>query len=371
MNLKKWILLFGALGVISARVFAQKALQQEEQELEQLAAAKKWDAVMLRSLDLVAGEPTAPQGYYYTALALYHQPDLDKASGFIDNVLIYGDLGWKEKARGLLQKIARLKEHFPGIKELHHFENLTGSQWYALWELDKSNINAGISAIEYYVRQGNPTVAVTILDDPEFAGFPGAKALRQRLKNDKMVSSEDKAVSLEKQGDTYFAQKKYADAKAAYEKAVAALKSRPQHITNKIKDCEDETAWQQALKENRVEAYEVYLNRNYLLHRREARAKIIDYMRARIENYAKSNEIALAEESFNKYVQQYKPARDEVKEFEAILCELYKRHIYAISDSKSRQDMQQRLDLYYKARQICLLSEADKKEISKLEKKIR
>lgn len=371
MNLKKWILLFCILGFISARGIAQTALQQEAQELEKLVTAKKWDAVILRSLDLVADEPTAPQGHYYTALALYHQPDLEKAATFIDNVLIYGDAKWKEKARELSQKITQLKEHFPGIQQLTHFENLTGTQWHALWKLDKSNINAGISAIECYVREGNPTAAVTILDDPEFAGFPGAKALRQRLKNDKEVSTEDKAVQLEKQGDTYFAQKKYAEAKVVYEKVAAALNPKPQRITSKIKDCEDEIAWQLALKENRVEAFEVYLNRNYLLHRKEARAKIIDYMRARIENYAKSNEITLAEESFNKYVQQYKPAREEVKEFEAILCELYKQHIYALSDSKSRKEMQQRLDLYYKARQICALSEADKKEISKLEKKLK
>ncbi len=92
---------------------------------------------------------------------------------------------------------------------------------------------------------------------------------------------------------------------------------------------------------------------------------------ARIESFAKRNEMDLAEESFNKYVQQYRPGRDEIREFETLLCDLYSRQIFALSAGKTREHKQARLDLFYKARRICMLSEADKKEIIKLEKALK
>lgn len=351
--------------------FAQASLRTAEKELENFSALQNWDELIIRSLDLITSEPLQPHGYYYASLSLYHQFKLAKASELLDEVLVYGDERWKGKARGLSAKIEGLRKHFPAIMDMNSIGDITGSQWNLIWRYDKSNITAGINAVESYIRENSAEYAIVILDDPAFASIPGAKDLRGRLKSDKAVSEADRYTTLTKQGDSYFSQKKYKEAKAAYEKAYELDRHASRELPGKIRNCDDEMAWIEATEANRVEAYEKYIRDNHLKYTSQARAKIIDYMRARIQNYARQNDIALAEESFKKYVNDYKPNREETKEFEIILCELYGRHIYSLSDGKSKQEKQARLDLYYKARQICTLSEADKKEISKLEKQLK
>lgn len=357
--------------LLAMNVFSQTAIGQKGIEMDAFVKVQNWDEVMMRSLDLITEEPMKPEGYYYTALVLYHRSEFDKAAGFADQAYLFGDDSWREKARVLAQRIIGLKKIIPASASPLDINSMKSHQWKELWEYDKTNISAGINAVELYIKEGYSHVALEVLDDPAFAKVPGVKELRDRLKADKNVAAANKIAGLVADGDALFKKQKYSEAKAAYEKALELDKNN-REIDSKLRNVNDEEAWQEAVGANRVEAYEKYLNiSSNLNYRDKARAKIIDYMRARIENFSKQNEMDKAEESFQKYVQQYRPGREEVKEFETLLCDLYSKQIYALSGGKSREDQKTRLDLFYKARRICILSEAHKKEILRLEKALK
>lgn len=348
---------------------AQDVLKTES-EINRFIQSGNWDQVMMRSLDLMTAEPLQPQGYYYTALVLCHQTEFAKAEMYNKKAFLFGDAQWRSKTRSLSKQISELKKLIPQPVDLENINSLEPLQWQRFWEMDKSNLDAGINAVELYVKKNKLVEAASILDDPAMSAIPGAGALRKKLSGNKSVAGADKLETLVKAAETYTARKEFESAKSAYLKAIELDKNN-YTLKDKLELIEDEIAWKTAQNKNTVEGYETYLNRGtYRKYQDPARAKIIDYLKEQIEIYAKRNEIDQAEAAYTKYVQRYRPNSAEKQQLEKVLCDLYFNAIYSLSGSKEKADKKARLDLYYKARKICELSEADKKEISKLEKSL-
>ena len=364
------ILFLLAFGSLSLRSTAQTDAIKAEREIDQFIQARNWDQVMLRSLDLITQDPLQPQGYYYTALALCRQTEFSKAADNNKKAFLFGDEKWKNRSRELGKQIDELKKIIPQPVNLDDINSLEAYQWRELWEYDKTNTNAAINAIELYANKKQMVPAAEILDDPSISRIPGAKEYRKRLSGNKAVAGADKLESLIKTGDAHFAKKEYESALSAYTKALEMDKYNGQ-LSNKVDNAEDEIAWKTAQQKNTVEGYETYLNRSgYKRYQNQARAKTIDYLKSQIQRFAQRNEVDQAEAAYTKYVQRYRPTSLEKQELEKLLCELYSNAIYSLSGSKEIIDKKARLDLYYRARKICPLSEADKKEISKLEKSL-
>lgn len=341
-----------------------------EREINQFILARNWDQVLMRSLNMMAEEPLQPQGYYYTALALCRQTEFARAEGYNTKAFLFGDEKWKNKSRELGKQILELKQVIPQPVNLDNINSLEPYQWRKLWEFDKSNINAGVNAVELMIRKNQLVQAAELLDDPSLGQIPGAKELRKKLSSNKAVAGADKLESFMVTGDAQFRRKEFEAALVSYKKALE-LDPNNREIPGKIEDAEDEIAWKSAQKKSTLEAYETYLNKSgYRKYQKEAKARIIDNLKYQIETFAKRNEVDQAEAAYTKYVQRYRPSSVEKQELEKILCETYFNAIYALSGSKERSDKQARLNLYYKARKICPLSESDKKEISKLEKSL-
>jgi hypothetical protein len=361
-------MLFVILLSYSLQVNAQQNQASIEKEINQFIQAQNWDQVMMRSLDLLTEEPLQPQGYYYTALALCRQTEFTKAAGYNTKTFLFGDEKWKNKSRELGKQIEELKKMIPQPVNLDDINSLEAYQWRALWEYDKSNTDAGINAIELLVKKNSLVQASDLLDDPSLSVLPGAKELRKKLSGNKTVAGADKLESLTKTGDAYFARKEFEAARTTYLKALEQDKNN-RELPGKIENAEDEIAWKAAQQKDNVEAYEAYLNKSgYKKYQNQARAKTIDYLKTQI--LAKRNEVDQAEAAYTKYVQRYRPTSLEKQELEKILCESYFNAIFSLSGSKEKADKRARLNLYYKARKICPLSESDKKEISKLEKSL-
>ncbi|MGN6420989.1 MAG: hypothetical protein ACTHMC_25985 [Pseudobacter sp.] len=360
-------ILFVLLCLTAWQVNAQ---QNTEKEINQFILARNWDQVMMRSLNIMAEEPLQPLGYYYTALALCRQTEFAKAEGYNAKAFLFGDEKWKSKSRELGKQIQELKQLIPQPVNLDDINSLEAYQWSKLWQFDKSNINAGVNAVELLIRKNHLVQAAELLDDPALAKITGAKELRKKLSSNKEVAGADKLESYTKTGDAQFQRKDFEAALTSYKKALEQEPNNRQ-LPDKIEFAEDEIAWKSAQGKATVEAYETYLNRSGIRkYQKEAKAKIIDNLKYQIQTFAKRNEVDQAEAAYNKYVQRYRPSSIEKQELEKILCETYFSSIYALSDSKEKSDKQARLNLYYKARKICPLSEADKKEISKLEKSL-
>lgn len=362
------IFIFMILCCMAGQVNAQ---QSTEKEIDQFIQAQNWDQVMIRSLDMMTQEPLKPEGYYYTALALCRQTQFAKAETYNTKAFLFGDEKWKVRSRELSRQIGELKKIIPQPVNLEDINSLEAHQWQKFWEYDKSNLNAGINAVELMIKKNYLVQASTLLDDPALSNIPGAKELRKKLGGSKEVAIADKVESASKTGDAYFARKEFEAAYSAYKKALDQDKNN-RELQDKIETTEDEIAWKKAQSLNTLEGYETYLNKgSYSRYRNQAKAKIIDNLKYQIQTFAKRNEVDQAEAAYTKYVQRYRPSSVEKQELEKILCELYFNGIYALSDSKAKTDKQARLNLYYKARKICELSEADKKEISKLEKSLQ
>lgn len=365
MRISGW--LFIMLCCTSWQVNAQ---QNTEKEINQFIQVQNWDQVLMRSINMITEEPLQPEGYYYTALAFCRQTEFAKAEGYNTKAFLFGDEKWKNKSRELGKQILELKKIIPQPVSLEDINSLESYQWSKLWEFDKSNINAGVNAVELLIRKNLFVQAAELLDDPALAKIPGAKELRKKLSGNKAVAGADKLESFTKTGDDQFSRKDFEAARASYKKALE-LEPNNRELPDKIDNAEDEIAWKAAQNKGTVEAYETYLNRgSYRKYQKEARAKIIDNLKYQIQTFAKRNEVDQADAAYTKYVQRYRPTSIEKQELEKILCETYFSAIYALSDSKDKADKQARLNLYYKARKICPLSEVDKKEISKLEKSL-
>lgn len=367
----KSIILSAVLAVmLSATTFAQLSVAEREKELAGYARAKNWSEVMMGAVDLITEEPLKPHGYYYAALAFYSEFQVAQASAYLENVFVFGDRDWKDKARELTQKITHLQEKMVGLSNFD-VNSRYAKSWRKLWEIDDSNINAGIRAVELFIDDGDLLSAVEILDHESMADVPGVSDLKQRLTSNPQVSRRQKIQKLISSGDSYFAARQFTKARQSYEEALA-MDNSVDGLSRKVHQSKEEEAWAAAVSANRVEAYETYYKEyGYDKYKKEARAKIVDYLRARIERYAGEKNYVEAESNFKKYVETYKPSREELIAFEKILCKLYGDRIFALSAGKTQQDKQQKLDIYYKAREICQLTEAQKKEISKLEKSLR
>lgn len=351
-------------------LFAQSDMLTLEREAEQFARAQNWDQVMLRSLDMMTLEPLQAPGYYFTALALYKRTELDKADDMNKKAFLFGDEKWKTRSRELATQIEKLKKVIPVPVNLDDINSMKLGQWRDLWDMDKTNINAGINVVELALKQNLPLLAASILDDPAMAKQPGAAELRKKLGANKAVAADDKLDKLLQTANNYYDRKDWDAALSAYKKVLEEDKNNRQ-ASERIDQVSDEISWRNAQKANTREAYETYLRlASYRRYGDQARAKVIDYLKREIDVFAKRGEVDKAEQSYMKYVEQFRPPAKDKQELEKKLCDLYFTNIYALSESKSRADKQERLKLYYKARKICELSEKDKKEITKLEKSL-
>lgn len=319
---------------------------------------------------MITEEPLQSQGYYYTALALCRQTQFAKAEEYNIKAFLYGDEKWKSKARYLSKQIIELKVLIPQPVNLNDINSLDHQQWAKFWEYDKTNINAGINAVELYIKKDYLLAATALLDDPALANIPGAKQLRKKLGGTKEVVGAEKRQTLAQTFEAQMDRKEYEAARVTIKKALE-LEPKSSYLLNDLDRVEDEILWKSTMSKGTLEAYEKYLNtygqKSYI---KQAKAKIIDFLKIQIQTFAKRNEVDQAEAAYTKYVQKYTPGSVEKQEFEKILCDLYFSSIYTLSDSKVKADKQATLNLYYKARKICPLSEADKKAIIKLEKSL-
>lgn len=331
-----------------------------------LAETADYEELLLKSSEMILLEPLKPEGYYYSAVGLFAQTAFDKASENADKAYLYGEASWKTKATALLEKIKLAKEIIPVPVNVNDIQSLSAEQWKNFWEIDKKNITAGINAIELYNNQGRKLDAYKIISDSSFDAVPGAAALRKKIQGDSNVSTFRKEAQLNQEIQRNISDRKY---EAALRQIRELLKTDTSpELKRKLAEVQEEKYWYDASGANTVPAYEKYLKNSVLKkHESKAKANINDFLRDQILRFAKMGDVASAEADYSHFLTAYSPAEDFVTETTTAMAKMYRDEIYAIGDSKNKDDKAKILRYLKQLQRIDVLSEKEKKMLRKLE----
>lgn len=344
---------------------------QNESEAAKSAASKTWDNTLILAAELLIEEPLQPAGYYYSALGYFKRMDPFKAQQYVRKAFVYGDDGWKEKAKALERQIESMKKLLPPNFTPAQAASLSAHEWQAIWELDRTEIDFALNAVERFMQNNQIASAAKILDDPLIRYKPGVATLRMDFKEDKTVQVNDALESHLSTAKDYEEEGNYVKAIPFYEKA---LKLQPNNfeIEKSLRFVKEEAAWQNATRTKTVEAYEEYLAVNYFnKYRDRAFAQLVDLIKIKIKDLAARRKVADAEAYYALFIKRYSLSKKSKEEIDAAMCAMYHRTIEFLSTRNNVDEKQEMLETYYKARKICVLTDAQKKEITKLEKLLR
>lgn len=367
----KRLLFIGLLFSSFCQAQVSATFLKNEREAVKSMESKIWDNTLILAAELLIEEPLQPAGYYYSALGYFKRLNPLAAQQYVQKAFVYGDDSWKEKAKALERQIEGMEKILPQNFKAGQVDHLNAKEWKAIWELDRTEIDFALNAVELFMQEKDFAAAAKILDDPLIRYKPGVMSLRNDFKEDKTVQYNDELESNLRNAKEYQDDENYAKAIPYYEKA---LKLQPNNfeIERSLRSVKEEAAWQNATRKKTVEAYEEYLTVNYFnKYRDRAFAQLVDLIRIKIKDLASHRKIKEAEDYYALFIKRYSLSKKSKDEIDAAMCEMYHKTIQFLSNRNNLDEKQEMLDTYYKARKICVLTDAQKKEIIKLEKLLK
>ncbi|MFA0963536.1 tetratricopeptide repeat protein [Roseivirga sp. BDSF3-8] len=222
--------------------------------------------VKLICADAMILDVTRPEGYLYTAMALYSEGDLDMAEDFVNQGLIWCDEEKKKIAENILVTIGD-KRQFNKYIEQASYEHDAGNTARAAtfydqaWQLFPIRTDVGFQTVDLYLDTQNYPRAMEILE--ELINYPDptvekiARKLYATLDGTSMIKDKKAFEKSLADGD------KYADW-GDYDRAVSAYKTALQYkpgnsaIQRKLAYAKEEVAYENAMDSKYVSDSEKY-----------------------------------------------------------------------------------------------------------------
>lgn len=325
--MKKFLLNIILLFLFST-CFAQTSKFDEiKQTIEQKIKLNLWYEVLLLAPDLIIEDFTKGDGYYYTALAFQRLGDEDNTKKYIQKAKSIAD-------EELIQRINQLEQDMESQTELQNavknaidfelFKNISAaaSSWYQAWQLDKYKIEYALNAVSHYIDLKDYEKALEVLNQPQVYQDQLAKDLIKKINNTPAMVSLNGYKSAIADGDKYFKQEMYEQAKSSYEKALK-FKSNDTYASTKIREMIEEIAWEKAKNAKYIEDVEAYAN-SYPYGKYIDEANDIikrSYISISKKAYQESNETQLVD-FYNKYQKRF-PRDTDIEKIKTLLLDFY------------------------------------------------
>lgn len=354
----KRILIILLLGTFSFSGIAQSTeFIQLEIKIKEFINKGQWDEVLLLATDLHIADPNKGEGYYYTALAFLNLNDISKSKEYAEKAELLADESLKSKL-SQLQKDIETKQ--TGLKIQTNAEKNQESgakekavqEWIRLWEMDKSQIQYVLNAIELLVQQKKYVDALTLLKDPSWAQSQEAKALSNKINSTpemQRLNGYNAAIALAK--DLYD-KRKFSEAIVQADKALG-FQSNDKIALELKRNAQDEYAWQTTLASNTFTAYENYLKGST---QKKYSATAIRSIQRGLFNEGKTaasqNNIQQMEYYLLRYLREY-PTGPEITDIKDVLCSTYYKQADNAVSIKTSYSQGQAAKFYEKVTEYC------------------
>lgn len=356
--MKQQLLLFLAGILLTGNVLAQSSdFKKIEDQITDKIGQGQWDEVLLLATDLLVEEPGRGEGYYYTSLAFFKQGHYDKASEYLAQATPLADSALNPKIAALSEDIRISKEgrQLLSSAEAQADGGNTASaaeDFRKVWELDKSNVNAALNAVELYLEKESYEEALSILNDPSLSQDPGARTLIDKINQTphmQQVNGYNVAIS---QGEAHMELGNYGLAVSMYDKALSFKDSDPQ-ATRLKREAEDELSWKGATQRHTIEAYEAYLSGNTdKKYYDQAMEEVRRGLYYNGEEAAELRDIPRMEFLLLKYLNNYAGGQYD-ESVKKTLCDAYLLNAAELAAEKDAYSQQRAVEFYNKSNQYC------------------
>ena len=346
------------LAVSSVMLYGQSAeFNRIEQKIKQAIQKQVWDDVLLLSPDLTIEEPFKGDGYYYTAMAFMKMGDVPKAEQWLAKAETMADEALEKKISALKQdmtvarKAVALQSSALGQQQSGN-STRAASDWAQLWNMDKTNVEYALNAIELYLERKQFVEAMLILEDPVIMKDPASKPLRDQVSKNPAVKTLMSYRQNLKQGKEAMASGNYQTAVSRFSTALTHKPNDSEALTAK-REAEDELAWKITNEKNTISDYEAYLNgKTKKSHAARAKQILRNSMLKYGKEYAEKGDIAQMEYYLNKLKSTYALSDADITEANGILTRTYSIEARKLANSKKSYELSTAIDYYGRARSI-------------------
>lgn len=328
-----------------------------ENKIKDLVARGQWDEVILLAPDLMIEEPSRGEGYYYTAVGFYRLGQYEKASGYVAKAESLADDGLRKKIDLLKTSISTgrkavdMEKQALGEEQSGNNEK-AADEWKRLWELDKSQVEYALNAVDLYIERKDYVAALQILNDPVLEKDAGARQLIARLNQTPKMRRINEYKEAMARGQASFNHEDYEGAIRRFDEALELFAGDTDAGQFKRK-AQDELAWKQTVNTNTIQAFENYIAGNTLKqHKNEAVATIQRALIYHGESYAREDNIGQMEYYLNKYLKEYASGADAGKA-KSILCSTYYRNGQKLAGVKNAYSQEKAIGYFKNIRSLC------------------
>ncbi|NCI45807.1 tetratricopeptide repeat protein [Sediminibacterium soli] len=366
------VLFFIALVFACSIVNAQSAnFVQVEQKVKNIISNAQWDELLVVAPELVIEEPSKADGYYYTSYAFYKLNSFDKAAEYLKLAEKYADESWKEKIGRLKTDIesgARVDQAEKSIEKKKD-DSRSAQDYKKLWEMDKSNIEHALNAVEKFIEKEDYPSALEILNDPAMQQEAGAKALVGKIQKTPAMIKLNGYNKAFKEGQDLYNRENYADAVTKFNQALSFMPGDRAASVNKSKAVQ-RNAWKTARSTHTIESYKTYL-RQYPSDEYSTDAHDIlqrSYLSLAREGASKGS-FDDAERYYKQYQSEY-PAGPQIKDADRELLDLYVNEAKKQEQLKEAYNISRAIDMYALASNLNPAS-VSSEHVEKLKKKYK
>jgi tetratricopeptide (TPR) repeat protein len=335
------------LNILYVSVLAQsKEFITLDNKIQQLVQNSQWDEVLLVATDLISEDFKRGEGYYYTSLAFLKLQDVSKASEYLVQAEKFADVALKSKIEGLKAQINRqaiIKSETSKI--ISGGNKQSAGDYRKLWELDKSNLEIALMAVDKYIEKEEFVEALQILNDPSVNKESDAKKLIA------MINQKPKMVRLSRfnavmnDAELYFENKEFEKAIAKFTEAIG-LFPNDKNASLGLRESKDELAWSKAVKDHTIKSYMDYVNNNpYGKYTEEVKRELPLAILRNARNAAKVNNFDMAKNDYKDY-QSYFPMGPQISIVNKELCELYIQQGQKYETKKTVNEINKSIELY-------------------------
>jgi tetratricopeptide (TPR) repeat protein len=346
----KHIIIIFSLLIISLQAYTQSPqFANIEKKIQDNISQNRWDDVLLLSTDLIIESPETPEGYYYTALSFFNLNDKEKATLYAEKATLLSDSTFMPKIINLKRKINNEQQI---ESKLSSGDQNSADYWLSIWDIDRSNTNYALNAIEILIEKKQYEKAISILSLPEFANDPDAKNLLTRIKDTPEMQRATAFKNYMELGQNAMAQENYSAAKSLFRKA---LDNDPNNTKAYLlyKQAEDEEAWLYAKTGNSIADYREYLQANTNQKYAEAAVQTIKNGLAYWGKYnADNNNISQMEYYYFDYLKTY-PYGEHVLDIYSTMCATYYRNGKSLSEIKDISSQKTALEYFQNVKSYC------------------
>lgn len=318
-----------------------------EIKVKELVDKSLWDELLVTAPELITSEPSHALGYYYTAMAFYKLEDMEKASEYLSMAETMADDEMKTKISALKKEIET------GAKSIEIAQSLSKNasdddkaiEYKKLWELDKSKTEYALNAIEIYIGKEQYLSALELLNDPQIARDPQAKAIADKINKMPKIIAINNYNRAMKEGADKMKSEFYVQAIDKFDEALKIYPSDGAAGREKRK-AQEELAWQSAIKKNSETSIREYLSR-YPLGKYKSRADDIlerSYLKF-ARDFVKSKDIDNAIKYYKTY-QKYYPKGPQINTVNNELNALYISEAKRYENDKSAYGMKKAQEYY-------------------------